>query len=215
VFLSFTVYCVECDFSHPEPFGLVVAQELAGGTPQPHRMREMAAQLQKSIRFDTDPRRAVKEPPGNREMTFEEKRKLSIAIGRLPGDRLAQVMDIIAEDPYAANVRSLSCGVSHSPGSGISVRFLNGTITRQFQRGGTSKEMSYQGALKIEATAFATIIVVHGQRKRLPTTRANFVLRGAVKDRRGFLLMSLRGADANHGCVMVAVCSGGGDRAGD
>jgi hypothetical protein len=108
----------------------LLVQELAGGTPQPYRMREMAAQLQKSIRFDTDPRRAVKEPPGNREMTFEEKRKLSIAIGRLPGDRLAQVMDIIAEDPFAANVRSLSCGIAHFTRNGISVWSQVGTITR-------------------------------------------------------------------------------------
>lgn len=36
-------------------------------------------------------------PPGNRDMTFEEKRRLSHALGALPGDRLGRVLDIVRE----------------------------------------------------------------------------------------------------------------------
>jgi len=36
-------------------------------------------------------------PPGGRDMTFEEKRRLSHALGALPGDRLGRVLDIICE----------------------------------------------------------------------------------------------------------------------
>lgn len=41
-------------------------------------------------------------PPGpGREMTFEEKRKLSHAMGSLSGERLVHVLQIIAEGPSA------------------------------------------------------------------------------------------------------------------
>lgn len=35
-------------------------------------------------------------PPGGRDMTFEEKRRLSIGLGNLPGDKVERVLEIIA-----------------------------------------------------------------------------------------------------------------------
>ena len=38
--------------------------------------------------------------PGNRPMTFEEKRRLSQGLGSLPADKLGVVMEIIAEHQH-------------------------------------------------------------------------------------------------------------------
>ncbi len=43
--------------------------------------------------------------PGNRPMTFEEKRRLSQGLGSLPGDKLGIVMEIIAESQHIDPVR--------------------------------------------------------------------------------------------------------------
>ena len=53
-------------------------------------------------------------PPGpGREMTFEEKRKLSHAMGSLSGERLVHVLQIIAEGPSAPAMvsRAGRCGL--------------------------------------------------------------------------------------------------------
>lgn len=45
-------------------------------------------------------------PPGNRDMTFEEKRRLSHALGALPGDRLGRVLDIVRESQPVDEARA-------------------------------------------------------------------------------------------------------------
>ncbi len=45
--------------------------------------------------------------PGNRPMTFEEKRRLSQGLGSLPGDKLGLVMEIIAESQNLGEVHPL------------------------------------------------------------------------------------------------------------
>lgn len=67
------------------------------------------------------------QPPGpGREMTFEEKRKLSHSMGSLSGERLVHVLQIIAEGPSAPvlvrpsamppDVRcGLACGLTNRP----------------------------------------------------------------------------------------------------
>lgn len=47
------------------------------------------------------------------EMTFERKRRLSIALGQLQGDRIADVMRIIADDE---TMREKVCACSPAPG---------------------------------------------------------------------------------------------------
>lgn len=43
--------------------------------------------------------------PGNRPMTFEEKRRLSQGLGALSGDKLGLVMEIIAESQRVDQVQ--------------------------------------------------------------------------------------------------------------
>lgn len=57
-------------------------------------------------------RPGASKPPGDRPMTFEERRKLSIALSRLQGDSLARVVQIVGEDP-CYTVRNLQRQVSH------------------------------------------------------------------------------------------------------
>lgn len=54
-----------------------------------------------------------KPPPGDRPMTFEERRKLSIALSRLQGDSLARVIQIVGEDP-CYTVRNLPGHMAYS-----------------------------------------------------------------------------------------------------
>lgn len=48
-------------------------------------------------------------PGPGREMTFEEKRKLSHSMGSLSGERLVHVLQIIAEGPSAPVLVRLGC----------------------------------------------------------------------------------------------------------
>ena len=54
-------------------------------------------------------------PPGGRDMTFEEKRRLSIGLGNLPGDKVERVLEIIA-------VRHAAGLVTHPRGRGGGTR---------------------------------------------------------------------------------------------
>jgi len=91
--------------------GLSRGQELAGGAEQlPERMESMARELQ-ALQDQVEQREgAAALPPGGRDMTFEEKRRLSHALGALPGDSLGRVLDIIRESQPVdeARPRSLS-----------------------------------------------------------------------------------------------------------
>lgn len=64
----------------------------------PDKIKEVDAELQELAAKATV--RTSSQPPGpGREMTFEEKRRLSHLIGTLPGERLARVLEIIASGP--------------------------------------------------------------------------------------------------------------------
>ena len=66
----------------------------------PDKMKEVDAELQDLANKAAV--RAAPPPPGPcREMTFEEKRKLSLMLSNLPGERLARVLEIVAEGPSA------------------------------------------------------------------------------------------------------------------
>lgn len=66
----------------------------------PDKMKEVEAELQDLA--NKAAARAAPPPPGpGREMTFEEKRKLSLALSTLPGERLARVLEIVADGPSA------------------------------------------------------------------------------------------------------------------
>eukprot|EP00887_Chlorella_sp_A99_P005831 scaffold1.g5831.t1 len=67
----------------------------------PSKLAEVDQELQELTK-KAETRAAPLPPPGpGREMTFEEKRKLSHSLGQLPGERLAHVLEIIAEGPSA------------------------------------------------------------------------------------------------------------------
>lgn len=69
----------------------------------PDKIAEVDAELQSLV--DKAAAREAPLPPGpGRDMTFEEKRKLSHAVGTLAGERLARVLEIIAEGPSAPAV---------------------------------------------------------------------------------------------------------------
>jgi len=73
-------------------------QDLAGGAEAlPERVAAMARELQALADAVEQREGAAGAPPGGRDMTFEEKRRLSHALGALPGDRLGRVLDIIRE----------------------------------------------------------------------------------------------------------------------
>lgn len=71
-----------------------------GKTNLQQRIHQYTTELHSAL--DTMRVGGQKPPPGDRPMTFEEKRKLSIAIGRLPGDSLFRVLQIVGEDPKYA-----------------------------------------------------------------------------------------------------------------
>eukprot|EP00884_Botryococcus_braunii_P008902 jgi/Botrbrau1/18012/Bobra.0062s0005.1 len=73
-----------------------------GKSNLPQQIHRYTAELHSVL--DTMRTCGQKQPPGDRPMTFEEKRKLSIAIGRLPGDSLYRVLQIVGEDPKYAHV---------------------------------------------------------------------------------------------------------------
>jgi hypothetical protein len=61
-----------------------------------------SAHLPASILLQQVEAHGTAQPPGpGREMTFEEKRKLSHSMGSLAGERLVHVLQIIAEGPSA------------------------------------------------------------------------------------------------------------------
>lgn len=69
----------------------------------PDKIKEVDAELQELA--DKAKSRAGPLPPGpGRDMTFEEKRTLSHAFSTLPGERLARVLEIIAEGPSASTL---------------------------------------------------------------------------------------------------------------
>jgi hypothetical protein len=64
----------------------------------PEKIKEVDAELQELASKAAI--RTTSQPPGpGRELTFEEKRRLSHLIGTLPGERLARVLEIIATAP--------------------------------------------------------------------------------------------------------------------
>jgi hypothetical protein len=66
----------------------------------PDAIAEADAELQALV--EKARAREAPPPPGpGREMTFEEKRKLSHAMGTFPGERLARVLEIVAAGPSA------------------------------------------------------------------------------------------------------------------
>lgn len=70
-----------------------LAQQVAEVTGE---LRELVAKVEAKSAGAPPP------PPGpGREMSFEEKRRLSHALGTLPGERLARVLEIIADGPSA------------------------------------------------------------------------------------------------------------------
>jgi hypothetical protein len=79
---------------------LTMARLEAEAKSLPDKIKEVEAELQdlaaKAVARNQAP------PPGpGREMTFEEKRKLSYMLGSLPGERLARVLEIVAAGPSA------------------------------------------------------------------------------------------------------------------
>ncbi|KAK9917967.1 hypothetical protein WJX75_000117 [Coccomyxa subellipsoidea] len=69
---------------------------LAGGPELPHQMEEMDREL-RMLQQQVEAQDGEVAAPGNRPMTFEEKRRLSQGLGALSGDKLGLVMEIIAE----------------------------------------------------------------------------------------------------------------------
>lgn len=81
-------------------FALEMEKLEAEAKTLPDKLREVDAELQELTRKVAE--RENPPPPGpGREMSFEEKRKLSHALGTLPGERLTRVLEIIAEGPSA------------------------------------------------------------------------------------------------------------------
>ena len=74
---------------------LMVFQEISGGGDLAQEVQQLESALQQRLTAS----RATPEAEPN-AMTFERKRRLSIALGQLSGDRVADVMRIISEDPY-------------------------------------------------------------------------------------------------------------------
>ncbi|KAK9820597.1 hypothetical protein WJX72_012140 [[Myrmecia] bisecta] len=63
------------------------------------RMRDMDREL-RSLQRQAEARTGPLPPDPSRDMTLEEKRKLSQQLGSLPGERLERVMDIIAQGTF-------------------------------------------------------------------------------------------------------------------
>ena len=83
----------------------------------------MDAELQELTK-KAEARLAPPPAPGpGRDMSFEEKRKLSHTLGQLPGERLTRVLEIIAEGPSAPPVvrGGACCGGGRWPGLRMAV----------------------------------------------------------------------------------------------
>jgi len=67
----------------------------------PEKLKEVEAELEELTRKAEAQSGPAAAPGNGRDMTFEEKRKLSHSLGQLPGEGLARVLEIIAEGPSA------------------------------------------------------------------------------------------------------------------
>ncbi|KAI3423977.1 hypothetical protein D9Q98_009811 [Chlorella vulgaris] len=86
--------------AHIKQCALEDAQLEAESKSLPDKLQEVTAELQELTRKVEA--HGTAQPPGpGREMTFEEKRKLSHSMGSLAGERLVHVLQIIAEGPSA------------------------------------------------------------------------------------------------------------------
>ena len=81
---------------------LVPEQEDEGGADIVTRLKTLNAELQRlaAVARPTPPG-----PPGERPMTFEEKRRLSMQIGEAHPKVLGEVMLVCSQDPSVAQVR--------------------------------------------------------------------------------------------------------------
>jgi hypothetical protein len=79
---------------------LTMARLEAEAKSLPDKIKEVEAEL-KDLAAKAVARNQAPPPGPGREMTFEEKRKLSHMLGSLPGERLARVLDIVAAGPSA------------------------------------------------------------------------------------------------------------------
>ena len=72
-------------------------QELAGGLDLAQQLPSLNDLLVRKVAHKESLPGYTASPEGT-AMNFEQKRRLSIAIGQLPGDRLSEVLRIIADD---------------------------------------------------------------------------------------------------------------------
>jgi len=79
---------------------LTMARLEAEAKSLPDKIKEVEAELQ-DLAAKAVARNQAPTPGPGREMTFEEKRKLSHMLGSLPGERLARVLEIVAAGPSA------------------------------------------------------------------------------------------------------------------
>jgi hypothetical protein len=79
---------------------LVMAKLEAEAKSLPDKVAEVDLELQE-LAAKAAAREAPPQPGPGREMTFEEKRKLSHDLSEIPGERLARVLEIISESPAA------------------------------------------------------------------------------------------------------------------
>lgn len=88
-------------------------QDLAGGGDIAQQMQVSHDALVKKVAVsESNP--GYSAPHDGLAMNFEQKRRLSIAIGQLPGDRISEVMRIIAEDEsMQARVHHTVFGTKH------------------------------------------------------------------------------------------------------
>lgn len=74
-------------------------QDLAGGSNLAQQIQALDATLHQRLK-QAELQPGYQAPPEGSAMSFEQKRRLSIALGQLPGDKIAAVMRIITEDEH-------------------------------------------------------------------------------------------------------------------
>ena len=79
---------------------LALARFEAEAKPLPDKVKDVETEMQ-TLLAKVAARHAVPPPGPGREMTFEERRKLSHSLGQMPGEQLGRVTQIISDGPCA------------------------------------------------------------------------------------------------------------------
>lgn len=81
----------------PDGFRRGSLQDLGGSANIAAQLQALDASLQQRVR-QSESRAGYEPAREGAAMSFEQKRRLSIMLGQLPGDRISDVMRIISED---------------------------------------------------------------------------------------------------------------------